>query len=47
MDNSDAFNFEKFVMYFESIYSKMPPFGRPRAFIDNFKPKNLLPYELN
>ena len=47
MDNSDAFNFEKFVMYLESIYSKMPPFGRPRAFIDNFKPKNLLPYEIN
>lgn len=47
MDNSDTFSFEKFILYFESIYSKMPPFGKPRAFIDNFKPKTLMPYELS
>jgi hypothetical protein len=25
----------------------MPPFGKPRAFIDNFKAKTLLPFEIN
>ena len=47
MDNSDTFNFEKFILYLESIYTKMPPFGKPRAFIDNFKAKTLLPFEIN
>lgn len=47
MENSDTFDFEKFVMYLESIYKKMPPFGKPRAFIDNFRSKTLLPYEMN
>ena len=47
MENSDTFDFEKFVVFFESIYRKMPPFGKPRAFIKNFKPKTLLPYEMN
>jgi hypothetical protein len=47
METSESFNFDKFMVYLESIYSKMPPFGRPRAFIDNHKPKTLLPYEIN
>lgn len=47
MENSDTFDFEKFVVYLESIYKKMPPFGKPRAFIDNFRSKTLLPYEMN
>jgi hypothetical protein len=47
MEKSDTFIFDKFVVYLESIINKMPPFGKPRAFIDNFKSKTLLPYEIS
>ena len=44
MENSDSFNFEKFIMYLESVFQKMPAFGNPRS---SRRPKTLLPYEMN
>ena len=37
MVNSKTFDFDRFMFYLESVFDKMPPYGRPRAFIDNFK----------
>ena len=32
MEKSADFSFDRFIVYFESIYNKMPPFGKPKAF---------------
>jgi hypothetical protein len=43
MEKSREFDYDRFIQYLGSIHNKMPPFGKPRAFIDNFKPRNPLP----
>jgi hypothetical protein len=47
MENSKTFDFDRFMFYLESVFDKMPPYGRPRAFIDNFKQKNPLPFHFH
>lgn len=44
MENSDFYNHEKFIVYFEGIYEKLPPYGKPREFIDKYATKKLNPY---
>ena len=46
MENSQSYDHHKLVEYLHRALPRMPPLGKPRAFIDSFSPKNPLPFEI-